>query len=87
MGAQLSADVSTVFDVGGILGAIVAGIVSDSTGMSAVTCSSMLLVAGPLLLLYEQVGNASILVNIIMLFLCGAFVNGPYALVSKFEQA
>jgi len=87
MGAKLSADISTVFDIGGILGAIIAGIVSDYTGMSAVTCSSMLLVTGPLLFFYQQLSNTSVAVNILMLFVCGAFVNGPYALITTAVSA
>ena len=46
-GPSLSADVSILFDVGGIFGAIVAGMVSDLSGMSATTCSVMLFLAAP----------------------------------------
>lgn len=48
MGATLSADVSVLFDVGGIVGAIVAGAISDKTGMSATTCGGMLILAAPM---------------------------------------
>lgn len=48
LGATLSADVSTLFDVGGILGAIAAGVISDYTEMSACTCAGMLIVATPM---------------------------------------
>lgn len=48
MGATLSADLSVLFDVGGIIGAIVAGVISDHTGMSATTCVGMLTLAGPM---------------------------------------
>lgn len=41
-GATLSADISTLFDVGGIAGAILAGVISDYSGMSALTCTLML---------------------------------------------
>lgn len=47
---SLSADVSTIFDVGGILGGIFAGAVSDYSGMSASTCSLMLIIAVPLVI-------------------------------------
>lgn len=87
MGAELSADISTVFDMGGIVGAILAGVISDSTGMSALTCSSMLLVTAPLLFIYQKVGASSIVLNIILLFICGAFVNGPYALITTSVSA
>ncbi|XP_033251680.1 glucose-6-phosphate exchanger SLC37A2-like [Drosophila miranda] len=38
LGPTLSADLSTLFDVGGIFGAIAAGYLSDLTGMSATIC-------------------------------------------------
>lgn len=46
--ASESADLSTLFDVGGIVGGIIAGVLSDVTGMSAVTCAIMLVVAIPM---------------------------------------
>lgn len=48
LGATLSADVSTLFDVGGIIGAIAAGVISDYTEMSATTCAGMLIIAIPM---------------------------------------
>lgn len=43
-----SANLSTLFDVGGILGGIIAGVISDYSGMSATTCAGMLTVAVPM---------------------------------------
>ena len=40
--------------LGGIAGGIVAGIVTDKTGMSATTCSIMLVFAVPFMFLYES---------------------------------
>lgn len=48
LGAELSADVSTLFDVGAIFGAIIAGVISDYSGMSACTCAGMLIFAVPM---------------------------------------
>lgn len=48
MSPTLSADLSTLFDVGGIIGAIAAGVISDYTGMSATTCVGMLAIAAPM---------------------------------------
>lgn len=48
MSPTLSADLSTLFDVGGIIGAIAAGVISDYTGMSATTCVGMLAAAAPM---------------------------------------
>lgn len=47
LGAELSADLSTLFDIGGIVGAIAAGLISDYSGMSATTCTGMLALAAP----------------------------------------
>jgi len=43
----MSADLSTLFDVGGIIGAIAAGVLSDYSGMSALTCAVMFGLAFP----------------------------------------
>ena len=40
--------------VGGIIGGIIAGLVTDKTGMSATTCSVMLVIAIPMMFLYES---------------------------------
>ncbi|XP_069737875.1 glucose-6-phosphate exchanger SLC37A2-like [Phaenicophaeus curvirostris] len=47
-GAKEAGDLSTLFDVGGILGGIFAGLVSDYTGGRATTCCVMLVVAAPM---------------------------------------
>ena len=49
-----AATLSTIFDYGGIVGGIVAGLLTDRTGMSATTCSLMLIVAIPFLFLYNS---------------------------------
>ncbi|XP_055919106.1 glucose-6-phosphate exchanger SLC37A2 isoform X2 [Eupeodes corollae] len=87
LGASLSADLSTVFDVGGIIGAITAGLISDYTGMSATTCSIMLFLACPVLLLYNHYGTVSLTISIGLLFLGGILVNGPYALITTSVSA
>lgn len=46
--AEVSARLSILFDVGGIFGAIAAGMITDYSGMSACTCASMLVVAVPI---------------------------------------
>lgn len=48
MSAKLSADLSILFDVGGIVGAIAAGVISDYTSMPASTCTGMLTFAVPM---------------------------------------
>ncbi|XP_011311846.1 sugar phosphate exchanger 2 isoform X2 [Fopius arisanus] len=83
----LSGDLSTLFDVGGIAGAIAAGILSDYTGMSAVTCSGMLILAVPVLFIYDYTGNVNLGTTVVLLLLAGALVNGPYALITTAVSA
>lgn len=87
LSAKLSADLSTLFDVGGIFGAIVAGLISDYTGMSATTCSVMFFLACPVMLLYNHYGAISLSISIGLLFLGGILVNGPYALITTSVSA
>ena len=51
--ARSSATLSTFFDVGGIIGGIVAGMMSDHSGMSATTCVAMLIMSVPVMFLYQ----------------------------------
>ncbi|CAL1295644.1 unnamed protein product [Larinioides sclopetarius] len=82
IGSQSSAYLSIAFDVGGILGGIVAGTISDHTGASALTCVGFLGLAVPSLFLYESYGSTSRIINIVLQIICGALVNGPYALIT-----
>ncbi|XP_003704934.1 major facilitator superfamily transporter 16 isoform X1 [Megachile rotundata] len=86
-GATLSADISTLFDVGGIAGAIAAGVLSDYSGMSALTCAVMLGFAVPVLFIYDYVGSTSLGINIVLLLIAGLLVNGPYALITTAVSA
>ncbi|KAM7030268.1 glucose-6-phosphate exchanger SLC37A2 isoform 3-T4 [Acridotheres tristis] len=86
-GAKEAGDLSTLFDVGGILGGILAGLISDYTGGRATTCCVMLVVAAPMLFLYNHVGQNGIGTSIAMLIICGALVNGPYALITTAVSA
>ncbi|XP_068186987.1 glucose-6-phosphate exchanger SLC37A2 isoform X1 [Antennarius striatus] len=85
--AREAGDMSTLFDVGGIVGGIMAGLVSDYTGGRATTCCAMLLCAAPMLFLYNYIGQRSIGTTIGMLLLCGGLVNGPYALITTAVSA
>ncbi|XP_054154974.1 glucose-6-phosphate exchanger SLC37A2-like [Oppia nitens] len=82
-----SAYLSTPFDLGGIIGAIVAGVLVDVTGASALICVVMLIWAIPLLFLYQLYGSVSYWHNIILQFITGTFVNGPYALITTAVSA
>lgn len=71
-----SADLSTLFDVGGIFGGIAAGIFSDMFGKSACTCAVMLFLAIPSVYIILNLFCPKILKNKIILFsaLCLQFV-------------
>ncbi|XP_007950301.1 glucose-6-phosphate exchanger SLC37A2 [Orycteropus afer afer] len=85
--AKESGDLSTLFDVGGIMGGIMAGLVSDYTNGRATTCCVMLILAAPMMFLYNHIGQSGMTSSIVMLIICGALVNGPYALITTAVSA
>ncbi|OQV17341.1 Glucose-6-phosphate [Hypsibius exemplaris] len=79
---HIAADLSAVFDAGGIIGGILAGAVSDATGGSATVCGFMFILAMPCLYcMVEYIGHG-VAVLIALLVITGLFVNGPYALIT-----
>ncbi|KAK9697932.1 hypothetical protein RND81_08G070600 [Saponaria officinalis] len=78
---------STIFDVGGVLGGVMAGLISDKLGVRAVTSVSFLLLSIPSLVLYRVYGSRSMFSNNALMFLCGSLVNGPYALITTAVSA
>jgi OPA family glycerol-3-phosphate transporter-like MFS transporter 1/2 len=99
--ARSAATLSTFFDVGGILGGVMAGLISDQSGMSATTCAAMLVAAVPTLLAYQSslawcplvqvsglpVLDSCYLLSTALLILTGLLVNGPYALITTAVSA
>ncbi|XP_021567902.1 glucose-6-phosphate exchanger SLC37A2 [Carlito syrichta] len=85
--AKEAGDLSTLFDVGGIIGGIMAGLISDYTSGRATTCCIMLILAAPMMFLYNYIGQNGIASSIVMLMICGALVNGPYALITTAVSA
>ncbi len=79
MTPQKSANLSTLFDFGGIIGGIVAGAVTDYTGERSSVCALMLALAAPSLYLYLVYGAHF---EATLLFICGVLVNGPYGLIT-----
>ncbi|XP_077903396.1 glucose-6-phosphate exchanger SLC37A2 isoform X2 [Ictidomys tridecemlineatus] len=86
-GAKEAGDLSTLFDVGGIIGGIMAGLISDYTNSRATTCCIMLILAAPMMFLYNYFGQNGIVSSIVMLIICGMLVNGPYALITTAVSA
>ncbi|XP_053621852.1 glucose-6-phosphate exchanger SLC37A2 isoform X2 [Plodia interpunctella] len=77
-----SGDLSTVFDIGGIAGAIAAGLVADCTGCPGIVCVAFYTASAPFLLAYQRWGAASYWLNVTLLALTGALVNAPYSLIT-----
>lgn len=65
LGSQQAADLSTLFDIGGIFGGVLAGLLSDLTGMSAFTCSGYFILTIPAVI-YCQ--HHHIFIHLIMIF-------------------
>ncbi|XP_078089217.1 glucose-6-phosphate exchanger SLC37A1-like isoform X2 [Mustelus asterias] len=85
--AKKAGDLSTLFDVGGIIGGILAGVISDYTKKRATTCGVMLLLAAPTLYIFSAIGYMGLKTIIVMLVVCGALVNGPYSLITTAVSA
>lgn len=85
--ASESANISTLFDVGGIVGGILAGVLSDWTRAPAIVCFILLLLAIPVMYIMQLVSTVSHLLNSIMLLSVGVLVNGPYALITTAVSA
>ncbi|XP_068238216.1 glucose-6-phosphate exchanger SLC37A2-like isoform X2 [Palaemon carinicauda] len=82
-----SGNLSTLFDVGGIIGAIAAGLLRDYTGMPACTCAVMLITAVPMMFVYNLYGDLTFGFNVFLLIVVGTLVNGPYALITTAVSA
>ncbi|KAH7332195.1 hypothetical protein KP509_20G074600 [Ceratopteris richardii] len=82
-----SGNLSTIFDVGGVFGGILAGHLSDRMRARAITAASFMYLSIPALLIYNLFGSLSLWLNIILMFVVGMFVNGPYALITTAVSA
>ncbi|XP_076883856.1 putative glycerol-3-phosphate transporter 1 [Bidens hawaiensis] len=80
-------NLSTLFDVGGVVGGILAGHISDRLDARAITAASFTYCAIPALYLYRSYGHISTSINIILMLIIGMFVNGPYALITTAVSA
>ncbi|KAM1050206.1 hypothetical protein ACFX2A_032669 [Malus domestica] len=80
-------NLSTLFDVGGIVGGILAGYISDKLNARATTAAGFMSFAIPAMLLYRKYGSISNNVNIALMMVAGLFINGPYALITTAVSA
>lgn len=82
-----SGNLSTLFDLGGVVGGILAGHISDRLDARAITAASFMYCAIPALILYRVYGGISMFANIALMMISGMFVNGPYALITTAVSA
>uniref|UniRef100_A0A673T5X4 Solute carrier family 37 member 1 n=1 Tax=Suricata suricatta TaxID=37032 RepID=A0A673T5X4_SURSU len=85
--ARQAGELSTLFDVGGIFGGILAGVISDRLEKRASTCGLMLLLAAPTLYMFSTISRMGLEATTAMLLLSGALVSGPYALITTAVSA
>ncbi|KAK8941485.1 putative glycerol-3-phosphate transporter 1 [Platanthera zijinensis] len=78
---------STLFDVGGVVGGILAGHISDRLDARALTAASFTYCAIPALYLYRIYGSVSLYWNAALMLVAGMFINGPYALITTAVSA
>ncbi|KAG0584755.1 hypothetical protein M758_3G233000 [Ceratodon purpureus] len=84
---QTAGQLSTLFDVGGVVGGILAGHLSDKMNARAITAAGFMYCAIPALFLYRTYGSVSLPVNIALMMLAGMLINGPYALITTAVSA
>ncbi|KAF3795230.1 putative glycerol-3-phosphate transporter 1 [Nymphaea thermarum] len=84
---QMAGNLSTLFDVGGVFGGILAGHISDRLDARAITAAMFMYCAIPALFFYRVYGDVSLYTNIALMFVAGVFVNGPYALITTAVSA
>jgi MFS family permease len=77
-----SGNLSTVYDMGGVAGGVLAGYASDWTGKRGLVSVTMLLLSLPGLWVYSFLAGYGLALNITLMFLVGILVNGPYTLIS-----
>ncbi|KAJ6942874.1 glycerol-3-phosphate transporter 4 [Populus alba x Populus x berolinensis] len=87
MSVKSAGNLSTLFDVGGIVGGILAGHISDKLRARAITAASFMYAAIPSMLLYHIYGSFSQTMNIVLMMIAGLFINGPYALITTAVSA
>lgn len=79
--------ISTLFDLGGVIGGILAGHISDRLDARALTAASFTFSGIPALFLYRVYGSISLYWNVTLMFITGMLVNGPYALITTAVSA
>jgi hypothetical protein len=84
---KMAGNLSTLFDVGGVVGGILAGYLSDHLKARAITAAGFMFSAIPALYCYRLYGSISLPVNIGLMMVTGMLINGPYALITTAVSA
>ncbi|XP_041996596.1 putative glycerol-3-phosphate transporter 4 [Salvia splendens] len=87
MSVKSAGNLSTLFDVGGIIGGILAGYISDKLKARATTAASFMYAAIPAMIFYRRYGSISKVSNVVLMMIAGLLVNGPYALITTAVSA
>ncbi|KAL9676203.1 hypothetical protein QQ045_004416 [Rhodiola kirilowii] len=87
LSSETAGNLSTLFDVGGVVGGVLAGHISDRLNARAITAATFMYCAIPALFFYRCYGHVSLVINIALMFITGIFVNGPYALITTAVSA
>ncbi|KAJ8752835.1 hypothetical protein K2173_008570 [Erythroxylum novogranatense] len=87
LSSESAGNLSTLFDIGGVVGGILAGHISDCLDAAAITAASFTYCSIPALFFYRSYGHISLTLNIALTFIAGTFVNGPSALITTAVSA
>jgi OPA family glycerol-3-phosphate transporter-like MFS transporter 1/2 len=85
--AAKAGELSTLFDIGGVAGGIIAGYVSDRFNARSLTSAGFVYLSIPVLYMYREYGSMNMTANVLLMMLAGALVNGPYALITTAVSA
>ncbi|KAF6147534.1 hypothetical protein GIB67_040942 [Kingdonia uniflora] len=75
-------NLSTLFDLGGIVGGILTGYITDKLSVRPTAAATFMYAAIPAMPLYRVYVRVSKSLNILLIMVAGLFVNGPYALIT-----
>lgn len=84
---KTAGNLSSLFDIGGVLGGVAIGYLADTSGASALVSWGFVLASVPVLYMYRTYGHISMTINVILMMSSGFFVNGPYALITTAVSA
>lgn len=87
LSAKMAGYLSTIFDIGGVLGGIVAGHLSDKYDAKALIAVIFMYCAVPSLYMFRSYGGTSLGHAVGLMILSGIFVNGPYSLITTAVSA